>query len=576
MAKWVYLQTKTANAHGPETCSGTILNILRRRGVAEDCFDDFLSPHPKTTYDPFLMPDLGPCVDRLLTAFERGERVCVYGDYDADGVTSTVLLLEVFRRLTGNFCYHIPNRFTEGYGLNKKAIDTLAGDSVDLIVTVDCGSTSPDEAAYAREKGMDIIISDHHTLCEHRSPACIFLNPKRTGSEYPFKQLSGCGVAFKIAQGVQRRLKEAGDERFGKKELDALLDLVAISTVADIVPLLDENRTLVKYGLAVLNQHRRPGLNALLKELSLFDRKVEADHIAFQIAPNINALGRMGTADVAVELLSAGEGSDPMRLASLAYSMVSNNEIRKSEQEKTRRLCAEAMDSGVCGELFPIIYAPEGHEGVAGIVAGNFKEDLYRPVCIVTKGDEGLLKGTGRSVPGLDLYHLLEECEEYFVRFGGHAGACGFCMSPDNLEVFRARMQEAVRRKAKEDPEILTEKIYIEKELDKDEKTLSFADALSALEPFGEGNARPLFSVCGAELVALRFMGAEEQHARFTVKGSDGVPVECILFRKAPDYAPLLRLGSPVDVAGELSVNEFNGSRRLQLVVRDLRPGVRP
>ena len=537
-----------------------------------DEVDDFLAAFPKTTYDPFLMPDLSACTDRLLTAFDNDEKVCVYGDYDADGVTSTALLTEVFRRLSGNVCWHIPNRFSEGYGLNKKAITSLAQEGVDLIITVDCGSTSPDEAAYAKELGMDIIVSDHHTLCEHKIPECLFLNPKRTGSEYPFKQLSGCGVAFKIAQGLQRKLAAAGDTRFTKEHLNALLDLVAISTVADIVPLLGENRTLVKYGLAVLNQHKRPGLNALLKELSLFDRQIEAEQIAFQIAPNINALGRMGSADVAVELLTSG-GDDPLRLASLAQTMARNNEDRKTEQEKTKRLCTAAMESGGCGDYFPVIYAPEAHEGVAGIVAGNFKEDLYKPVCILTKGDEGLLKGTGRSVPGLDLYKLLEECEEYFVRFGGHAGACGFCMAPENLDAFRSKMQESVRLRTLQDPDILTEKIFIEKELASSEKTLAFADELHRLEPFGEGNARPLFSVCASEIVALRFMGAEEQHARFTVKGCDGVPVECIVFRRAAEFAPLLRIGRCVDVAGELSINEFNGNRRLQLVVRDLKEG---
>jgi len=574
MAKWIYLQPHNEASYGSENVSGTILNILQRRGVGAEDAADFLAAFPKTTYDPFLMPDLDACTDRLLAAFTGGEKVCIYGDYDADGVTSTVLLLEVFRRLSGNVCWHIPNRFSEGYGLNKKAIASLAEEGVDLIITVDCGSTSPEEAAYAKELGMDIIVSDHHTLCEHKIPDCLFLNPKRTGNEYPFRQLSGCGVAFKIAQGLQRKLAAAEDTRFTKEHLNALLDLVAISTVADIVPLLGENRTLVKYGLAMLNQHRRPGLNALLQELSLFDKQIEAEQIAFQIAPNINALGRMGSADIAVELLSS-RGEDPARLAALARSLAQNNEVRKAEQEKTKRLCAAAMDGGDCGDYFPVIYAPDAHEGVAGIVAGNFKEDLYKPVCILTKGDEGLLKGTGRSVPGLDLYKLLEECEEYFVRFGGHAGACGFCMAPENLDAFRSRMQESVRQRAQQDPDILTEKIYIEKELDSAEKTLAFADQLRLLEPFGEGNARPLFSVCAAELVALRFMGAEEQHARFTVKGRDGMPVECIVFRRAAEFTPLLKLGRVVDVAGELTVNEFNGSRRLQLVVRDMKEGER-
>ncbi len=575
MAKWVYLQQENEEASGSEPGFGTILRILKRRGVSEEEAEDFLSPTPKTTYDPFLMPDLKPCVARLLAACERGETICIYGDYDADGVTSCALMLEVLSRLTDRLRYHIPSRFSEGYGLNKQTIARLAEEGVHLILTVDCGSTSPEEAALAKELGMEIIISDHHTMDESRMPECLLLNPKRADSRYPFPQLSGCGVAFKIAQGLQRTLAAAGDARFTKKELDTLLDLVAISTVADIVPLLSENRTLVKYGLRQLNRHKRPGLNALLRELGLFDKQVGAEQIAYQIAPNINALGRMGTADIAVELLSSSEG-DPERLAALARRMAENNEQRKAEQEKTARLCEAEIESGRCGADFPILYVPEGHEGVAGIVAGHLSETLYRPVCILTQNEDGLLKGTGRSVPGLNLYDLLKRCEGDFTRFGGHAGACGFSLPPEKLDGFRQAMQAAVQEKMAEDPELFTEKLSIEKELGESEKTLAFADALSRLEPFGEANERPLFSVCAQEVLSVRRMGSEGQHARFTLRGRGGTSLECVLFRRAEEFSALLCVGQIVDAAGELSVNEYNGTRRLQFVVRDLKAGGMP
>lgn len=572
MAEWIYLQD---NKTQPEvTLPGvpaSIVNMLKERGVeGEDAIRDFLAERPRTTHDPFLLPDLAESVSVILKAIDDGRKICVYGDYDADGVTSCSLLLSVLSKLTDKLCYHIPSRFIEGYGLNNQAIEQIAAEGTTLIITVDCGSTSPDEVNFAKSLGVDIIITDHHSPYVYKTPDCLFVNPKRADSKYPFNGLSGCGVAFKLAQGIQRTMEAKGDKRFTKADLNSLLDLVAISTVADVVPLLDENRSLVKYGLECLNRQERPGIRALFELLKLGDKPLTSDNIAFVIAPNINALGRMGSASVGVELLT-GSADDMKRLYVLAKQMVDNNQARKSIQDETVRQCKDAMNSTDCGQLFPVIFAPDAHEGVAGIVAGNLKESLYRPVFIITRRKDGQLKGTGRCIPGLNLHEMVSSCSDILTRFGGHAGACGLSLAEENLPVFRERMQKLMETRIEETPDILTEKIYIEKELDASEKTLEFAGMLQKLEPFGADNPKPLFSITGASVLSVYTMGQENQHMRFTVQARDGVPVNCVLFRRAGEFSDLIQRSSKVDVAGELVINEYMGNYKLQLTVRDIR-----
>ncbi len=573
MSKWIYPENSAEPAGIPQGVPVTIAEILNRRGIrGEEAIADFLSPKPKTTYDPFLLKDLREGAELIISHAEKGSRICVYGDYDADGLTSTALMLCVLKKLTTNLCYRIPSRFSDGYGLNSAAIKSLADDGVDLIITVDCGSTSPDEVDFAKEIGMDIMVTDHHSPSEGMDPDCLFINPKRKDSGYPFSGLSGCGVAFKLAQGIQRILNERGDTRFTRKDLGDLLDLVAISTIADVVPLLDENRSLVKYGLDALNNTTRPGLRALISALEL-EGRISADNIAYIIAPHINALGRVSSADRGVILLSAS-GEDGVDLGALALEMIEANRLRKAEQEKTAVLCAKVMETEDCGDLFPVIYARGIHEGVAGIVAGNLKESLRRPVFVVTDKGDGQLKGTGRCISGLDLHGILSGCAGLFSRYGGHAGACGFSMKEENLAEFRRTMQRVVEDKLREDPELFDETLYIEKELSAAEKSLDFAGELEALEPYGEANPRPLFSISKAEVSAVGFMGQDSRHVRFNVCGSDGIPVNCVFFKKAAEYSDLLTDGSVVDVAGELCINRYGGRSRIQMIVSDVRRSV--
>ena len=570
MSTWIYEQTNTIPAWGPEGVPASVMGILQRRGIrtGEEA-EDFLAPAPKRTYDPELLPDLPAAADKLLQAAADGLSIWIYGDYDADGVTATALLYTVLQKLTDRVNFYVPSRFTDGYGLNKDAVRRIAEKGAQLLVTVDCGSTNREEVAYAKELGLDVIVTDHHELEAGAMPDCLLVNAHREDSRYPFPGLSGCGVAFKLAQAIQRRLTAAGDDRFTRQDITDLLDLVAISTVADVVPLLDENRSLVKYGLRVINSRKRRGLRILLDMVGLERKEVDADDIGFILAPHINSCGRMATADRAVRLLAGLEDDGP--LEDKAAFMVECNRNRRFAQDRTRDICMEAIAAGDCGDLFSVIEAPGAHEGVAGIVAGSLKEQFHRPVCIVTPSENGLLKGTGRCIPGLDLHGMLSTCGELFERYGGHAGACGFSLPKENLEALRSRMDDLMRSILAERPDALDEKLSIEKMLEPSEKTLEFANALKLLEPFGEANPKPLFAIGGADVYNVQYMGSEGQHVRFTAAGSDGVEVSCVLFRRAADFADLLRSGAKLDVAGELGINEFNGHRKLQLTVKDIK-----
>lgn len=569
MTKWIIKQNTYNMEQGRYGVPASIIQIIKDRGVEDSKIEDYLSDTPQVTYDPFLLPDLKGAAQLLIDTAKAGKRICVYGDYDADGVTSTTLLYVVLKYLTDNVCYYVPSRFTDGYGLNNAAIDKIKEDGVSLLITVDCGSTSPGEVEYAKSLGMDVIITDHHRLREGQDPACLFVNPKRPESQYPFAELSGCGVAFKLAQGMQRLLEKEGDLTITKGRLNSLLDLVAISTVADVVPLLDENRNLVKYGLDRINRRTRTGLNSLLERLEINDRVISSSNVAFILAPNLNALGRMDSAALGVKLLSSFD--DKTVLDQLADETVKTNIKRKNIQEETAKICEQALLMDDCGDYAPIICAPGAHEGVAGIVAGNLKERFHKPVCIVTPSEDGSLKGTGRSIQGINLHELFENCGDVFLRFGGHAGACGFSLKTECLGEFRAKMQEMVKAQVEANPELEEESLFIEKELAENEKTLEFAEAVQKLEPFGEANPVPLFCVRGAHISNAYTMGAEGQHLRFNIASADGININCVLFTRANEFKDIVFSGERVDVAGELDVNEYRGERKLQIKVKDIR-----
>ena len=414
-----------------------IIELLHKRGIyADEDVAEFLSDKPQKTYDPFLLPNMEAGVDLILSEIKKKSKICIYGDYDADGITSTTLMLSVLSKLTPkeNLDYYIPSRFDEGYGLNRDAVKTIADRGFNLLITVDCGSVSYEEVEYAKELGMKVVVTDHHTITDVMAN-CPLINPKHPESIYPFKELSGCGVAFKVAQALQKK------SDLPKSVLTEVLDLVAIGTVGDIMPLVDENRTMTKFGMKVLNLGGRDGLRRLIEGTSLKLGELSSENISFVIVPHLNASGRIEDASQAVELLY-GNCSDERKDA-IVEDVLKKNQQRRNLQAQTFKDCTLGIDKDNPGNLI-LINSDEAHEGIAGIVAGKIKETYYRPTIIVTPSgdDDCFLKGTGRSIEGLNLYELLKTQENLFEKFGGHAGACGFLLRKENFESLRDGLKQ--------------------------------------------------------------------------------------------------------------------------------------
>jgi single-stranded-DNA-specific exonuclease len=537
-----------------------IREILKKRGITEETdLLEFLSEKPNLTYDPFLLKNLEAGVDFLLSSIKQNRKICIYGDYDADGVTSISLLMEILSCLTDNLTYYIPSRFDEGYGLNKDAIDVIRAQGAEIILTVDCGSVSYEEVEYGKSIGIDFIVTDHHNIND--KPAdCILINPKQADCPYPFKHLAGCGVAFKLAQGIQRK---AG---LPKSILNGVLDLVAIATIGDIVPLIDENRTLTKYGMGIIDSKRRPGLNRLIEGAGLTTDKIKSENIAYIIVPHLNAAGRLLDAKIGVELLTS---KDEKKIAENVAVLIQNNRERKRVQEEAFQKCKEVIAADLEKDLFYIIAPRDIHEGIAGIVAGKIKDEYGRPAIIVTEsGGDGFLKGTGRSINGLNLYDLLKKNEELFVKFGGHSGACGFLMKSDNLNELRVRLNREMEALYQDNSNLFDSSLPIDLIIGEGDIDISLALELEKLAPFGCQNERPLFQIKGMQPTGVNFMGAGRQHVRFSGIGNSGKGVPCILFQKAQDYSELLLKGELLDLAGYPDINVWNGDSKIQFVLR--------
>ncbi len=542
-----------------EGCEADIIrSILARRGMTgEEIVEEFLSGSPKLTYDPFLMKNMNQAADRIMAALDKKERICVYGDYDADGVCSVSLMIDILRKLKADFSYYIPSRFDEGYGLNCEAIDRIRERGADLIITVDCGSVSYDEVEYAKASGLDIIVTDHHNLNE-KPVSCLLVNPKQKDCPYPEKGLSGCGVAFKLVQALQRKMPQS----LTKSDLNRILDLVAIATVGDVVPLTGENRTMIKYGLRVVNGRKRPGLAALIQGAGLKD-EIKSDHLAYVIVPHLNAAGRMLSAEAGVSLLTS-TGREEWE--GCCKSLLENNQERKRVQADVFEGAVAKIEDIYPNELFLILDLPDAHEGITGIVAGKLKDKYNRPAIIVTPTGENKLKGTGRSIEGLDLYEMLSACSHLFDKFGGHAGACGFSMDSENLPALRESLRASAENCFRENPSLFRPKLYIDEVIRPAELNRELICDIEKLEPYGHKNVRPTFALCGVSLSEPFYMGDRRQHVRFL---ADGVP--CIFFNGADCFMEYYNRNRPVDIAGYPEINRWNGHEKIQFMVADLR-----
>jgi single-stranded-DNA-specific exonuclease len=531
--------------------------LLKKRGLVDnDEIEEFLSNRPQLTYDPFLMKNIDKGAEKILDSINKGKKICIYGDYDADGVCAISLLLEIIGKLTSNITYYIPSRFDEGYGLNKEAIAAIKDDGVGLIVTVDCGSVSAKEVEYAKQIGLDMVVTDHHNLNDN-IVSCILINPKQNDCTYPQKELSGCGVAFKLAQALERKTSPA----ITKSDLNNVLDLVAIATIGDIVPLIGENRTMVKYGLRVINSGSRVGLRMLIEETGLEPGEINSDRIAYIIVPHLNAAGRILSADTGVKLLTYRDEDSLKDLTSL---LLSNNQERKRIQQETFEATVDMVEKYHKDDMFLVIDIPEAHEGIAGIVAGKIKDKYHRPTILLTSVDDENLKGTGRSIEGIDLYEMLSKSKHLFEKFGGHAGACGFTIKRSNFSALRDYLLDAAQRIYEIDPSLFSSKLLIDLAVTVKDLNINLANKIEKLEPYGHKNPKPLFCVRGVRPEIPMYMGDRQQHVRFNVGN-----LTFILFRRGDEFRKYYKSGEPIDLAGYFEKNYYNGYERLQFIIID-------
>jgi len=556
--------------------------ILEKRGiVSAEAREEYLSPRPACTHDPFLLDGMEAGVDLLVSTAGSGGCICIYGDYDADGVTASTIMARGVSELTDNWFFYIPSRFEEGYGLNVSAIDKIAERGADLIITVDCGCVSVGEVAYAKSKGLKVVVTDHHNI-EDTIAEGIVIDPKKPArfmseegkKPYPCQDLAGCGVAYKFIQALQRKLD------LPRNMLTEALDMVAVGTIGDIVPLRDENRTLVKYGIIQANSRHRPSLDRLARAISVDE--ITSSTIAFGIVPHINATGRMASAMRAVELFNS---EDENVIDEKVQELVRCNRERKQIQEAAFRKCKDMIRGD---ESFIVLCVDDMHEGIAGIVAGKIKDEYQRPVIIVTpSGEKGradenavLLKGTGRSIEGVDIYEILNRHSELFLRFGGHSKACGFLMEAAGLELLEQYLNKDVNELLAEDPMLFEKKLDVDAEISPADVTVDLAKALAVLAPFGEGNPEPMLRMRNVRIWSVSYMGADLTHARFSAcapAGESGGPsgrytyAECVLFRKAKDMKPLLECSDPVEITGSINLQTWKGQERVQFIIEDIK-----
>jgi len=512
--------------------------------------------------NPFRLRGMDSAVARIREAIRNGVPIAVYGDFDADGVTATALLILTLRALGAEAYPYIPHRVEEGYGLNRQALTELARRGVGLVITVDCGVRSPEEVAHAQRLGMDVVITDHHTLGPRLPDAVAVLNPRRPGCPYPYKHLAGVGLAYKLAQGLLRanhRVSLPGSTSLREEDL---LDLVALGTVADLAPLTGENRALVIRGLAQINTAPRPGLDALMRLTGLRPGQVNATTIGYVLAPRLNAAGRIAHAKTAYQLLTAEYPAEAERLAQRLDAL--NRERQQLTAEAVERAREMVLAEGTDRPLL-FVADPSFPAGVVGLVAARLSEEFYRPVVIVEKGEEES-RGSARSIPEFHITQALEACDDLLLRYGGHRAAAGFTVRTEDLSELKARLL-ALAERALEGKD-LTPTLEVDAEVPLREMTGQTWEALQALRPFGEANPEPLFVSRNVQVRHQRAVGTDGAHLKLLLSDS-GAVWDGIAFRQG-DWAD--HLPDRVDIAYHLQVNEWGGERRLQLNIRDIQP----
>jgi single-stranded-DNA-specific exonuclease len=541
-----------------------LASLLVQRGVTTfEQARSFFRPDLSELHDPFLMKDMDRAVERLRKAIVSGEKILVYGDYDVDGTTAVSLVYSFLRKITPNLDFYIPDRYDEGYGVSIKGINWAAENGFSLIITLDCGIKAIDKVRYAGEKGIDVIICDHHLPEEVLPAAAAVLDPKREDCHYPFDDLSGCGVGFKLVQ--------AYGQRYGIpfEELLPLLDLLVVSIASDLVSVTGENRVLSHFGLKRLNESPREGLKAIIDLANLEPSHVTIDDIVFKIGPRINAAGRMETGRLAVELLTS---EDAVSAAAIGNQINDNNNERKSIDREITKEALQMVEDGRClaSEHTTIVYSPSWNKGVVGIVASRLVEAFYKPTFVLTQSN-GFVTGSARSVRGFDLYSSIEQCADLLENFGGHIYAAGLTMKEENLPEFARRMEKWVSEHLTMD--MSTPIIDVDSKLDFVQITPKFFRILKQFQPFGPGNSTPVFLTENVyDYGTGRKVGPAGQHLKLELIQDPGNTrqISAIGFNMS-EHFDHIKNGNPVDICYSIVENYYRGNSNIQLRLKDIR-----
>ena len=541
----------------------TIARVMSVRGItSRKNSRTFFYPDIDQLYDPFLMRDMNKSVDRLLIAIKNHETILVYGDYDVDGTTSAAFLTLFFRTLDVDIHYYIPSREKEGYGLSNQGIDYAKYIGADILITCDCGIVDYDEVSYAKEKDIDVIITDHHKPGEKLPEAYAIVNPNQKGCNYPFKGLCGSGVVFKLALAICE--KGGFDIEIAWEHLD----VVTLGIAADLVPIKDENRIIVQKGIQQIERQTNYGITALRKTGGLFNKDITVGRLVFWMTPKINAAGRLGDASRAVKLLTT---KNPVFAMELATELEKENNRRK---EITIQITNEALnmveiECDLENDKIIVLQKEDWHEGVIGIVASRIKETYARPVIIITMNENGG-KGSCRSIPDFDIVDALSECNEYLIGFGGHPIAAGLSIKKENFLRFKKKILKIANDKISS--EKLVPMIYVDAELKLEDVNNRMLKFLNALEPYGPGNSRPIFISRNLHVDGIpRLIGQDQNTLKVYVK-QNKTPYESIGFNMASHYEKLIK-NVPIDIAYVISENEWKGKTSIQLELKDIKLG---
>ena len=552
-------QTQVTALAGALGLSPLAATVLCGRGVVEpEQAKAWLSPSGGLTHDPFALPDVERAIDRLHLAIQRGERICFYGDYDVDGMAATSLHFLFWRSVGAQAEAYIPHRQEEGYGLHEGAIRKLAGRGVSLLLTADCGTTSYKEIELARSLGMDVIVTDHHQLQSRVPEPVAFINPYRPDSTYPFRGLCSGGLAYKVAEAFVQKYRPAGTS------VETFRDLVALSSIADLVPLTDENRTLVRDGLTQMAQGTRCGIRALTRDLGL-NGTCSSGTIGFRVAPRLNAAGRMAHAELGVRLLTTESEPAALQLAQELENL--NRHRREIEEEMTREAIAQ-VDAGEPPPAI-VVSAKGWHIGVIGIVAARLVERYHRPAVVVTFDAQGIGKGSVRGVAGFDVCRALQQCEPDLVTFGGHPMAAGLTVREEDFAGFKRRFCGVVEGLL--DPGLKVPSLDVDAVVALGDVQFPLIRELERLQPFGTGNPEPTFVSRGISVLEKRVVG--ESHLKLVLRQPGSVPLDSIGFRMG-SLADTIDAGNGrIDAVFTPELNEWKGSSRIQLRLRDVRVG---